>query len=141
MIEIVIMVVVIPIAIGASTVTVRVPPAMGVIPEVLAGFREFVAPMLGLGTLPTMVLDGFMELVARLVDAFLAIIVGASDGSSGETERGHQTLGGQCPANPIHIVHGHSLCCSGIMPGQRGVLPQRAKKEGAGWMPTKEYWQ
>ena len=56
-VEIVIVVMVIPITIGAPAAPVFVPPAVLVFIAVRAGFAELVAPVFSLRTLHAMVLD------------------------------------------------------------------------------------
>ena len=55
-----VMIVIIPIAIGAPAVCIFVPPAMVVLPAVVALFREFLAPVLSLRTVRAVMLDGLV---------------------------------------------------------------------------------
>src|SRR5579883_15564 len=75
----VIVVVIVPIALVVPAVLVFVPPTMRVLPAIGACFGEFVAPMIRLGTLPTVVLDGFVQLVISVNDALLTVVVGMND--------------------------------------------------------------
>lgn len=79
-----IVVVVIPVVVGAPAMGVFIPPATFVFPAVRTGFGKFLAPMLRLGTVPTMMLSGFMEFVIRMTDAFLAVVVRAGGGGGDE---------------------------------------------------------
>jgi hypothetical protein len=80
----VIVVVIIPVVIGAPAMGVFIPPAMFVLPAVRTGFGKFLAPMLGLGAIPAVMLGGFMEFMIRMTDAFLAVVVRAGGGGSYE---------------------------------------------------------
>jgi hypothetical protein len=84
----VIMIVIVPIMVGAPAMGVFIPPAMFVFPAVGTGFGELLAPMFGLGAIPAVMLGGFMEFMIRMTDAFLAVVVRAGRGGSDEyTER------------------------------------------------------
>jgi hypothetical protein len=74
-VTIVVVIVVIPIAIGVPAVSVLVPPAMRAAPAMLASFVQLVTGMVGLAAVPTMMLDGFMQLVVRASDATLTIVI------------------------------------------------------------------
>jgi len=83
----VVVIVIIPIVFGAPAVSIFVPPAVAVLPAVGACFRKFVAPVLGLRTLPAVVLDGLMKLVVRFSGAFMAV-VRAHDSCTCKKDRG-----------------------------------------------------
>ena len=55
-----VVIVVIPIAIGVPAITIGVPPTVIVFPAVFAGFCEFVSRMRGLLALVTVMLDGLV---------------------------------------------------------------------------------
>ena len=73
-IAVVIMIVLIPIAFRVPPVFVLIPPAMAVFPAVGARLSKFMAPVIGLGTLPAMFGNGFMEMMICLDDTLLAIV-------------------------------------------------------------------
>jgi hypothetical protein len=66
---------VIPVALGAPAMAVFVPPTMTVLPAIRARFAQFGARVVGLLTLASMMLDGFMKTVIRFRNAPLAIII------------------------------------------------------------------
>lgn len=70
-----IVVVVIPIAVGMPAVAVFVPPAMSLIPAALAGFVQLVPRVVRLPAIPAVMLYGFVESVVRPIDAALASVV------------------------------------------------------------------
>ena len=72
---IVVVVVIVPIAVGAPTIGILIPPAVPVIPAVSAGFGEFMAPVFGLFAANTVMLDGFVKVVVGLADALLAVFI------------------------------------------------------------------
>ena len=85
----VVVIVVVPIVIGAPAMGVFIPPAMFVLPAVGTGFGELLAPMLGLGAIPAVMLGGFMEFMIRMTDTFLTVVVRAGRGDGDEyAERG-----------------------------------------------------
>jgi hypothetical protein len=77
---IMIMIVVIPIVIRAPAVAVLIPPTMAVFPTPGAGFRQLMAILGGLRAIPSVMLGGFVKLVVRAGDTFLAVIVRAHRG-------------------------------------------------------------
>ena len=79
-----VVIVVVPIAIGAPATSVFVPPAVRVFPTPGAGFRQFVAPPGGLRTVPTVPFGSFMEPVISADDAPLAVVVRAQRGGAGK---------------------------------------------------------
>jgi hypothetical protein len=70
-----VVIVVIPIAIGAPAVAIFVPPAMAFVPAAFAGLAQFVARVIRLPAFPAVVLDGFVKPVVRLGNTSLATIV------------------------------------------------------------------
>jgi hypothetical protein len=72
-----IMIVIIPVALGAPTVAVFIPPAMVAGVAVLAGFVELTASLVGLTAVATMVFNGFMKTMIGPGNALLATIIGA----------------------------------------------------------------
>ena len=81
-----VVIVVIPVALGAPTVTVFIPPAMIAGVAILASFVQLMASVFGLAALASMMLDGFMEAMIRFGDAPLAIVIGAQTRSAGEEQ-------------------------------------------------------
>jgi hypothetical protein len=69
-------IVIVPVAVGAPAVGIAIPPAMVVIPAIAAGLSQFMPPVFCWFTSHSMVLNGFVQIVVRFVDAFLAIVVG-----------------------------------------------------------------
>jgi hypothetical protein len=82
-----VMVVVIPIVIGAPAVAVFIPPAMAVFPTPRPRFSKLMAILCGLRTIPTVMLGGFVEFVIRTGDALLAVVVRAQRAGAREEER------------------------------------------------------
>ena len=99
---IVVMIVIIPIMIGVPAVCIFVPPAMVVVPAVGAGFGKFVAPVFRLGTLPTVVLDGFVQLVVCLGGALLAV-VGADNSRARKQNGACKQQGAEYKACALHF--------------------------------------
>jgi hypothetical protein len=79
---IVVMIVIVPIAIGVPAMIVFVPPPMIYGIAVLALLVQLVPPAVGFAAVRAVMLDGFVELVVNFRKALLAI-VGAHDWSSG----------------------------------------------------------
>jgi len=105
MVAIGVVVVIVPITIIAPTTGIGIPPAVAVIPAVRAGLSKFVAPVFCLLAAWAMVVDGFVKFVVGFVNSLLARILGAEQNSSTKEHRGHQSGGGQGPANPVRVVH------------------------------------
>ncbi len=72
---VVIVVMVIPVAVGMPTMPVFIPPFVAVLPAAFPCFVQFMAPALGLLALVSVMLNGFMQLVIHTHDATLAIVV------------------------------------------------------------------
>ena len=85
-VEIVVVIVIVPIAIGVPAVSIFIPPAAVVFIAVGAGFPEFVPPVFGLRALHAVVLDGFMKFVVCLGDALLTVVVRADNRRGDEKE-------------------------------------------------------
>jgi hypothetical protein len=83
-IAIMVVIVVIPVAIAVPAMIILIPPAVVMIPTVGACFLKFVAPVLGLRTLPAVVLDSLMQLVVGFFDALLTIVLRVGNGHVGE---------------------------------------------------------
>ena len=69
-----IVVVIVPIAVGVPAASFRIPPAVTMLPAVMPRFRQFVPGMRRLFALPSMPFGGLVQLVIGLDDSFLAII-------------------------------------------------------------------
>jgi hypothetical protein len=72
-----IVIVIVPIAIGAPTVTVFVPPAMIAGIAILAGFVQIMASLLSLAAIATVVFNGFVKTVVGPGNALLTTIIRA----------------------------------------------------------------
>jgi hypothetical protein len=94
-VTIAIVIVVIPIAVGAPPMAIFVPPAMTVLPAVLARFTQMVASLIGLAALPSMMLDSFMKAMIRSRNALLAIVVGPQRWRACEQQKSGQGRTGQ----------------------------------------------
>ena len=91
-----VVVVIIPVAVGAPPVPMFVPPAMIDAPAPLARLVQLMAPMLGLPALVAMMLDRFMQFVICPRHAPLTIIViGPQLRCPGEKQASGQSEGGQ----------------------------------------------
>ena len=73
----VVMIVIIPIAIGVPAMTVFIPPAMVGIPAAFSLRTQFVAPVIGLSAVGAMMLDGFVQFVIVIGGDALAIVISA----------------------------------------------------------------
>jgi hypothetical protein len=86
-----VMIVIVPVTLGAPAMLIFVPPAMSAVPAILAGFAQLGARMVGLPALASMVLDGFVKTMVSLGDAVLAIVViGAQTRSPAEEQESGQ---------------------------------------------------
>jgi hypothetical protein len=91
-----VMIVVIPIMIMVPAVSILVPPLRALFPAALPYLAQFIAPVLCLPAVVSVVLDGFVELVVRLGGAPLAIvIVGGGARHTYEQEHGSHRGSGQ----------------------------------------------
>jgi len=73
-----IVIVIIPVALGAPTVPVFIPPTMVAGVAILAGFVELTASVIGLTALASMMLNSFMETMVGPGNALLTIVIGAA---------------------------------------------------------------
>ena len=116
---IVVVIVVIPIAIGVPATAVFIPPAMALVPAAFPRLVQIVAGAVRLPAVPTVMLHGFVESVVGFGDAALALIV---------------TLGG-CPGCTRECQHpkqcGRSQHHSGENP-----LPSRLYGHGFSILPV-----
>jgi hypothetical protein len=96
----VIVVVIVPVALGTPAVAFHVPPTMAVFPAVFAGFTEFGTTVRGLLTFVSMVLDGFVQFVVGPNQSLLAII-GHGAGCAGEKHKSGGQRGGSDKGFPV----------------------------------------
>jgi len=90
-VPIAVMVVIVPVALGVPTMLVLIPPAVTVVPAVVARFAQFVPGFVGLLALASMMLDGVMKMVIRPGNSLLAIVViGAQARRAGEEQESRQ---------------------------------------------------
>jgi hypothetical protein len=91
-----VVVVLVPIVLGAPPMFVFIPPAMRVAPAIFARFVQFVTRMVRLLAFTAVMLDRFMQMMIRLGDAPLAIIIlGAQTRRAGEEQKSRQRRAGQ----------------------------------------------
>jgi hypothetical protein len=90
-----IMVAIIPIAVGVPAVTVLIPPATVAGITVLACFVQLTAGVVGLTAFASVMLDGFVETMVRPRNALLAIIIGAQTRRPGEEQKSRKCSTGQ----------------------------------------------
>jgi len=90
-----IVIVIIPVALGAPTVPVFIPPTMVSGVAILAGFVELTASVIGLTALASMMLNGFMETMVGPGNALLTIVIGAQTRSAGEEQKSRHYSPGQ----------------------------------------------
>jgi hypothetical protein len=102
-VEVMIVIMVVPITIGAPAVGIFVPPATLMFPAVGAGFGEFMTPVFGLRALRAVVLNGFMKLVICPGDASLTVLVCANNRCSEEKEGGGKRHGSKRVTNPLRL--------------------------------------
>jgi|HubBroStandDraft_6_1064221.scaffolds.fasta_scaffold849637_2 hypothetical protein len=72
---VVVVVVVIPVTISVPAMVIFAPPAMAMLPAILAGFVKLTAVFGGFWAVPAVVFHGFMEPVVGPCDTLLAVIV------------------------------------------------------------------
>jgi hypothetical protein len=95
-VSIMIVVMIVPVALGAPTMLVFIPPAVIVVPAVVARFAQLVPSFVRLLALGPMMLDGFMEVTICLGDSLLAIVVtGAHTRCAGEEQESRERRAGQ----------------------------------------------
>ena len=68
-----IVIAVIPVALGVPAVFVLVPPAVMLTPAAFADFMQLAALMIGLSAIAAVVLNGFVQIVLRMLDAAMAL--------------------------------------------------------------------
>jgi len=109
-----VVIVVIPIAIGVPATAVLVPPAMSLSPAAFPRLVQIVASAVRLPAVPAVMLDGFVESVVGFGDAALALIV---------------TLGG-CPGCTRECQHPKE-CGRGQRHSGEKLLPSRLYGHGS----------
>lgn len=92
-----IVIVVVPIAFSTPAMFVFIPPAVAMVPAIAACSGQFGAVLCGLGTVPAVMFDGFMELVIGASDAFLAVIFCAQRGRCCKKQDYAETRGRKNP--------------------------------------------
>ncbi len=75
LVAIVVVIVVIPIAIGVPATAVFIPPAMALVPATFPCLAQFEAGAVRLSAVPAVMLHGFMQFVIGFGDAALTAIV------------------------------------------------------------------
>jgi hypothetical protein len=91
-----IVVAVVPVVLGAPPMFVFIPPTVRVAPAILARFVQFVTRVIRLFAFTAVMLDRFMEMMIRLGDAPLAIVIlGAQTRSPGKEQKSRQRRAGQ----------------------------------------------
>jgi len=70
-----VVIVIIPIAIRVPPAAIFVPPTMAFSPTAFARLAQFVACMVGLPAIPTVMFGGFVKPVVRFRDAALATVI------------------------------------------------------------------
>jgi len=92
LVAIVVVIVVIPIAIGMPAMAVFIPPAMPLPPATFARLVQIVAGAVRLPAVPAVMLHGFMQFVIGFGDAALAttVVIGECAGRSGERQHSKQ---------------------------------------------------
>src|SRR6266850_774986 len=75
LVAIVVVIVVIPIAIGVPATTVFIPPAVALVPAAFSRLVQIVASAVRLPAVPAMMLHGSVQFAIGFVDAALALIV------------------------------------------------------------------
>jgi hypothetical protein len=95
-IAVMIVVVVVPVAIGMPTMLVFIPPTMSAVPAILARLVQFMASVVRLPALTPMTLDGFVKMMIGPRNAPLAsVVIGAQTRSAGEEQESRQRGAGQ----------------------------------------------
>jgi hypothetical protein len=90
-----VVIVIVPVAVGAPTMAIFIPPAMAVIPAILARFAQLGARMIRLPALASMMLDRFVKTMVSLGNAVLAIVIRAQTRSACEEQESRQRRTGQ----------------------------------------------
>jgi hypothetical protein len=70
-----VVIVLVPVVLLVPAALVLVPPAVMFAPAAFAGFMQFAALVVGLAAVPSVMLDGFVQLVFRMLDAALATLL------------------------------------------------------------------
>jgi hypothetical protein len=90
-----VVIVIIPVPLGAPTMAIFVPPPMTVAPAILTRFAQLGARMVRLPALASMMFDRFVKTMVSLGNAVLAIVVGAQTRNAGEEQESRQRRTGQ----------------------------------------------
>jgi hypothetical protein len=73
-----VVIVVIPVTLGAPTMLVFIPPATIVAPTIVARLAQFASRVICLAAVATVVFNSFVKMMIRLGDAMLAIVFGGA---------------------------------------------------------------
>ena len=84
-----VVIVVVPIAIGVPATTVFIPPAMAFVPAAFPRLVQIVARAVRLPAVPTVMLHGFVQFVIGFGDAALATTVVIGERARRSDERQH----------------------------------------------------
>ena len=95
-VEIVVVIMIVPIAIGVPAVSIFIPPTMPLAPAAFAGFPQIAPGMLGLLAVGAVMLDGFVQIVVGLDDAPLTavVVVGQGRWCGSECQQANKCRGG-----------------------------------------------
>ena len=97
LVAIVVVIVLIPITIGAPAMAVFIPPTMALVPAAFPRLVQIVASAVRLPAVPAVMLHGFVQFVIGFGDAALAttVVIGEGAGRSGERQHPQQGGSGQ----------------------------------------------
>ncbi len=112
-----VVIVIVPVTVAVPAVAVFIPPTMALSPAAFPRLMQFMPRMVRLPAVPTMMLDGFMQLVICLGDAPLApvVVIVASECAWRRTESQHCSKRGSGEHYPaeylsplsvkLHVLH------------------------------------
>jgi hypothetical protein len=112
-----VVIVIVPITVAVPAVAVFIPPTMALSPAAFPRLMQFMPRMVRLSAVPTMMLDGFMQLVICLGDASLApiVVIVATECARHRTESQHCSKRGSGEHHPaeylsplsvkLHVLH------------------------------------
>jgi hypothetical protein len=108
-----IVIVVVPVALGAPTMTIFIPPAMIAAPAIFARFAQVMARSLGLFAIAAMMLDGFVKTMIRFGNALLAIVVGGAQTWSAAEQESRKRRTGQ--RDPSSFENSRQFCLHSVL--------------------------
>jgi len=111
-----VVIVIVPVTVAVPAVAVFIPPTMALSPAAFPRLMQFMPRMVRLPAVPTMMLDGFMQLVICLGDAPLApVVIVASECAWCRTKSQHYSKRGSGEHYPaeylsplsvkLHVLH------------------------------------